>query len=597
MSPDLTRSLSAADAAFLYLESPRLPLAIAAVSVFDGVIPFDEFVASIESKLDLVPRYRQIVVEPPLNLGLPVWQDDPYFDIRQHILRISVDPPGGEAELEALAGRILSHPLDRQKPLWEIHVIEGLKNGRGALLFRMHHALADGVSAARLQEVLLDPSPEVPPPLRKPPHRPLRPRLAQNGSLTARISGVVRNALESLISAESMALNIGENLVSGWTRESLKELAELLPELAASVERLPFNKPCGGERKFCWAELDFAEVRAVRAAAGGTVNDVVLTVLTRALVRYVKLHGESVVNRYVRIVCPVNLRKGNSGEGLGNLISFLPVALPMDVPDPLKMLQAVSYRTATMKQTGAAALVTLFGCCIAAAPAPVQALFWWALPQVIFPLPILNMICTNIPGPQMPLYAAGQKMIASYPQVPTGYELGVNCAVQSYNGKLCFGLIADAQAAPDVNRLRDFLYTSFDELSRAARKKAQAEAKKQRPQRRKRDGQGHLTRQQARKPAGTVAPPVPEIVAPAVTHAAVKAVAATIPAAEARQPRPRRKQPVGRGRRVRKQATKPAETAAPSIPEAVAPVVFDAALDVAAAPLPAAPAAEVTHAA
>jgi diacylglycerol O-acyltransferase len=156
----LNRRLSGIDAAFLYLERKEIPLNIACVAVFDGPIPFREFVANIDSKLDLIPRYRQIPVPPPFNLGYPTWEYDPHFDIKRHIFRVNLDAPGGETQLEALAGRLLSQVLDRGKPLWEIHVVEGLERGRGALIVRIHHALADGVAGAALLKILLDPTPE-----------------------------------------------------------------------------------------------------------------------------------------------------------------------------------------------------------------------------------------------------------------------------------------------------------------------------------------------------------------------------------------------------------------------------------------------------
>ena len=459
--------LSAADAAFLYLERKEIPLAIASVSIFDGPIPFDEFVARFASKLHLVPRYRQRVVMPPWNLGLPTWEDDRHFDIHRHILRVILDPPGGQAELEALTGRIFSQLLDRSKPLWDLHVVDGLKGGRGAIIWRMHHALADGISGTRLMEVMLDQTPEGSHPIPKPRRLPRRSRPSDR-SLTDGISDAVHRTLQSLIAVEEGLLGFTQQLLSDQMQNGLKGLVDLLPELAASVERLPFNKPCSGDRKFCWAEFDLADVEAVRKAAGGRVNDVVLTVLTRALARYVKLHGQTVVNRFVRIVCPVSLRKGDQHGDLGNQISFLPVALPMDVRNPVQMLRAVAARTETMKRAGVANLVGLVAGCIAAAPPPLQALFWRGLPQVILPVPLLNLICTNVPGPPVPLYAVGRRMIATYPQVPTGYDLGVNCAVQSYDGKLFWGLIADTHAAPDVDRLRDFLSVSFRELCRSA---------------------------------------------------------------------------------------------------------------------------------
>jgi len=459
--------LSPVDAAFLYLERKEIPLAIASLNIFDGEIPFAKFVARVESKLDLVPRYRQIVEMPPLNLDLPAWKDDSHFDIRRHIFRIRVDSPGGDAELEALVGRIFSQTLDRTRPLWEIYVIDGLQGGRGALIFRLHHALADGVSGAGLMKVILDTTPEGARASRKPLSQPLPPPVAER-SLADKISSAIQTTLRSAFAAEAGLLGFAGSLFSDPMDEARKGLLDLLPELALPVERLPFNKPCGGDRKFCWAEFDLAEVKAIREALGGTLNDVVLTVLTRALARYVKLHGQTTLKRFVRIVCPVSLRHGHEGGDLGNLISFMPVALPMDVSDPARMLRAVSARTETMKHAGAAQLMLLIAGCIAAAPAPLQALFWWGLPELILPAPLLNMICTNVPGPDVPLYAVGRRMMASYPQVPTGYDLGVNVAVETYDGKLFFGLIADAHVASDVNRLRDFLYTSFGELRRAA---------------------------------------------------------------------------------------------------------------------------------
>ena len=467
--PAARTCLSPADAAFLYLERKEIPLHIASVSIFESAIPFKEFVASIRSKLHLVPRYRQIAVTPAWNLGLPTWEDDPRFDIRQHIFRKTVDPPGGEKELEALAGHIFSGLLDRKKPLWDIHVVDGLKDGRGAIIWRMHHALADGVSGTGILKVMLDSTPNRSRVRRSPRYRPARPPAPD--STKDSIFDTVRNSLEGLLALENGLLGFAETLLDDQKRNEVKGLLEILPELAASVERLPFNKPCTGERKFCWAELNLADLQAVRKAVGGTLNDIVLAVLTRALARYVKLHGESVVNRFVRIVCPVSLRQGNQDEGLGNRISFLPVALPMDVRNPIRMVQSVRTRTETMKRSGAANLVGLAASWIAAAPAPVQALLWGGIPDIILPVPLMNMICTNVSCSPVPLYAVGRRMIASYPQVPIGYDLGVGCAVQSYDGKLFIGLVADAFAAPDVGRLRDFIVLSFEELCKSAQSK------------------------------------------------------------------------------------------------------------------------------
>ncbi len=471
--------LSSVDAAFLYLERPELPLSIASVSVFDGPIPLEPFVKLLERKLPLIPRYRQRVVMPPFNVGLPAWEDDADFDIRRHVIPARLERPGGDAELEAFAGRLLSSTMDRGKPLWDVHVLSGLKGGRGALIWRLHHALADGVSGAGLLSVFLDKT-----------RRPSRAAVTTEGphhkhgvfrpGLGGIIAGAVDSTVQGLAMAEKGVLGFAQSLLSGRMQTGLGELRALLPELAVSVERLPFNKPCGSERKFCWADVNLAEAQAIREAVGGTLNDVILTAVTRALAQYVKLHGESAVNRFVRIVCPVSLRNGDhhgdhhghqngeqAGE-LGNQISFLPVALPLDVRNPVRLMQAVTERMRVMKHAGAAGWVALLAACIAAMPTPLQALLWRGLPELILPVSLFNLICTNVPGSPVPLYAVGRKMIASYPQVPTGWDLGVGCAVQSYDGKLCFGLIADAQAAPDVRRLRDFICESFAELRDAA---------------------------------------------------------------------------------------------------------------------------------
>jgi diacylglycerol O-acyltransferase len=466
--PVQSRRLSGTDAAFLYLERKEIPLHIASVALFEEPIPFEEFVASIDSKLHLLPRYQQVVVSPRFDLGYPTWEPDPDFDIHRHIFRVSLDPPGGEAELSALAGRILSQVMDRGKPLWEIYVVEGLRDGRGAMLARVHHALADGVAGAALLKIMLDPSPQA---SRAIPKR--RSRAAPEPfiplSLPDALTSAVHSSLENLIAAEAGMLDFAQSLLSERMQAGLQELAALLPELATPAQRLPCNKPCTGERLFHWADFEFAELQAVRAKVGCKVNDVILTVLNRALVKYCKLHGESVSQRYLHVVCPVNIRGDEQGQSLGNRITFMPVILPMNEPNAMRMLEAVASRTNTMKCARAAELVSIAASWLGAAPPPLQSLFWAAIPALKLPVPLFNIICTNVPGSPVPLYSVGKRMIASYPQVPTGYEMGVGCAAQTYNGKIFFGLTADTHAAPDVDKLRDFIKTSFREVCRAAK--------------------------------------------------------------------------------------------------------------------------------
>jgi WS/DGAT/MGAT family acyltransferase len=464
-APELARRLSGVDAAFLYLERNEIPLHIAAVCVFDGEIPFGPFVRSIRDKLRLLPRYRQIVIDPPFHLGYPTWQDDPEFNIRRHIFHRRLPPPGGRDQLEALAGEILSQVMDRRKPLWDIHIVDGLEGGRGAAITRVHHALADGIAGASLMKTMLDPTASARP---EPHGRRKNGRRAKDPSIADALASALHSSLQSMIAAEAVLLDFSRALLEERTREALQDLVKLLPELAESSQRLFFNKPCTGERRFCWTEFEFEEVKSIReAAAGATVNDVVLTIVTSAVARYLRAHGEPVRGRFLRVVCPVNARQ-DRGESLGNQISFLPVALPLGIENPMAALHAVTERTCVMKNARAAHLIALLAAWLGAAPPPLQALFWGAIPQAPLPVSLLHMICTNVPGSATPLYAGGRKMIASYPHVPTGYELGVNCAFQSYDGKLFCGLTADANVVPDAGRLRDLIHRSFAELREAA---------------------------------------------------------------------------------------------------------------------------------
>ncbi len=356
--------------------------------------------------------------------------------------------------------------MDRNKPLWDIHVVDGLQDGRGALIIRVHHSLADGISAAGLLEILLDTSPEgshtEPEPHVSPKASPRPEQSFADAIVSATLS-----SLENLIAAEATMLDFAQALTSDRMQSGLQGAVGLLDELAKPAKRLPFNKPCDGDRLFCWAQFDFEVVRAIKAAAGATVNDVILTLLTHAVTKYARFHGESLDDRYFHVVCPVNLRS-DQGESLGNQITFLPLVLPLGEKDPMRLLRAVAERTEIMKNARAAELVSIATCWLSAAPTPLQVAFWRTVPLIPLPVPLLNMICTNVPGSRVPLYTLGRRLLASYPQVPTGYELGINCAVQTYNGQLSFGLIADSHAAPDVTRLRDMIQTSFRELCRAA---------------------------------------------------------------------------------------------------------------------------------
>ena len=460
--------MSAVDAGFLYLERKELPLAIGNVFVFAGTIPFAKFVSSMKARLPLLPRYRQKVARPLLDIARPTWQDDPDFDIRRHIFQVELDPPGTEAQLRSLAGRIFSARMDRGKPLWELYAVGGLEHGRSALITKVHHAMADGISGVALMEVTLDDAPKARALPRSTPHRP-NPAPRGLRRLFDPVAGAFEQIVQGLVDTQKAFLDLGLSIIQDrHAGVTLQQFVRLLPELAAPPERLPFNRPCGAERRLAWSEFSLADVRAIRAAYGGTLNDIVLAVLTGAIRRYLQCHGETVVRRFCRVMVPVNVRTPDNNHGLGNRVSLLPLALPLEVAGPVDRLRAVVRRTEIMKKAPVAGAIALLGTLTGATPAPLQALLS-AVPFVSLPFPPYNVLCTNVPGPPTPRYVCGKRMLSCYPHVPTGYEAGVSLAVESYNGKIYFGLTIDPQAAPEGERMKELLDISFAELAMLAR--------------------------------------------------------------------------------------------------------------------------------
>lgn len=456
------------DAVFLNFERKEMPLHIGSVSVCDGPLPFDQFVAGIESKLDLLPRYRQKAVRPFLDIGLPSWQDDPDFDIRRHIFHVTLEAPAGEAQLRELTGRIFTQLLDRGKPLWEVYIVDGLAGGRSAIVAKVHHCMVDGVSGVGLLSVMFDTSPEAPPAPKRFPKRKRRLPPAPD-DFASTLKRTFQASLDQLAGAQKSLVSYGASLFhDSQAVAGLERLAEALPRVLGPLERLPFNRPCSGERRVAWSEHSFTDARAIRTACGGTVNDVVLTALTGAVMRYLKLHKQSLRNRYFRVMVPVNLRTAADRGMPGNCISILPVTLPLFIKDPVERLRQVAAQTEAMKHAHVAELIHAGISFLGALPAPLQALAG-RIPLLSTPVPIFHMVATNVPGPQVPLYANGRRLLTLYPHVPAGWDVGMGLAIQSYDRKLFFAFTFDAQAAPDGEHMKEFLDASFAELRKAAK--------------------------------------------------------------------------------------------------------------------------------
>lgn len=467
LNSDASERLSAEDAVFFYLDTKDMPLHIASVMVFDGPLPLEGMRDLIYSKLPLVPRYRQRIIVPPFNVGHPTWERDPAFDIRNHIRSVRLKR-GTEAELQGLVARILSEMMDRGKPLWDLTLVDGLKDGRGAIVARVHHCLVDGVAGVGVLNAFFNSIVEAPASNQ---HQAVPPLPDDGTSLVDAILSSYSEMFDRILSIESAVLNIAEDLVNQGL-PALKQLLRFTPELLGSVDRLPFNKPCPGRRKLVWTEISIPEVKTIREALGGKLNDVVLTVVTAAIRRYTQLHHQPVRGRVLRMMVPVSIRGRDNVPGAesdtGNRVSMMPVIVPLDISNPVKLLNAIRERTEALKGSNIAEVVRLAGNWIGFMPAPVQALLGPYANSLSPIIPPWNLVCTNVPGLQTPLYALGREMLASYPYVPIGAEMGLNIAIQSYNGKLFFGFTGSETAAPDVDIMPRLLDQAFAQLLQAA---------------------------------------------------------------------------------------------------------------------------------
>jgi diacylglycerol O-acyltransferase len=453
--------LSWGDTVFLHLEREDMPLNVASVCTFEGEISFEDCVRFVESKLPLLPRYLKRVASAPFGLGLPNWEYDASFDIRRHIRQVKLEQ-GTRTELKALAGKLFSTVMDRSHPLWDVTLVRGLKGNRTAVIMRLHHCLVDGIAGVGLMNVLLDASPDAP----RLPKKKLRLQVPKpTDPLTSLTTGLVdsySDFAKRILAALADMLTMAERVAANGGNVDAKEFATFFPEITAFTERLRFNVVCHGPQAFACTKIPLAEVKAIRHECGASVNDVILAIVTATVRRYCELHGDPINGKLLRIMVPVNLRDPGKAQEWGNRISLVPATIPLDIRDPRKLLAAVHKRTEFLKRVHAAELVSLAGGLIGMFPLPIQGFAGPIASQL--PITPFNLVCTNVPGPQVPLYLLGHKMLDWYPYVPVGGEMAVNCAILSYNGMVYFGFSGDVKAAPDLGRLEKLLEASFAEL-------------------------------------------------------------------------------------------------------------------------------------
>jgi len=333
------------------------------------------------------------------------------------------------------------------------------------MVFRLHHCLADGIAGVEIMNELLGTVSSAPRVtkrkrnFRKPP---------QLNPLTSLLDGWISscgNLVQGSLAAQSEVANIAGRMFVDSNSWPAAEFSKLVPELTVPTEPLHFNVTYRGPQKYAWTEIPLSDVKAIRHACGVSVNDVVLALVTMTIRRYAEMHRNPIRKRLLRMMVPVNLRGNGNAADLGNRISLLPVTVPLDIRNPRRLLLAVHERTEFLKRAHVAELVGLAGTLLGMIATPLQALLGPFASQL--PVAPFNLVCTNVPGPQFPLYLLGHKMLQWYPYVPVGGEMTLNCAILSYNGTMYFGFSGCSQAAPDLGRLTALLRSNLAQLGKA----------------------------------------------------------------------------------------------------------------------------------
>ncbi|HYZ93485.1 MAG TPA: wax ester/triacylglycerol synthase family O-acyltransferase [Actinomycetota bacterium] len=458
--------LSPLDASFLHVEDGVSHMHIASVAIFEGPQPpFEDVVSMIRGKLPLVPRYRQVVRFVPLDLGRPVWVDDPHFNIEYHVRHTALPAPGGESELRKLVGRVMAQQLDRHKPLWEVWVVQGLEDGHWAMMSKTHHCMVDGVSGTDLLALTLDVQPEGSEPVPDT-WRP-EPQPTQANLVTQALGERMRSPYEFVRSLRS-ATRVPRQSISalGEVAKGLRAMAGLVAPTPASS----LNGPIGPHRRWDWASTTVDEIKQVRKATGATFNDVVLAACTKGFRDLLLSRGES-VDRVVRTLVPVSVRpRDASGKAIGdgtfeNKVSAMFAELPVSIDDPLERLAAIAKQMTGLKDSKQAvageALTSLSGF----APPMLLALGTRIASRA--PQRNINTVTTNVPGPQVPLYAAGRRMLKAFPYVPLAGSVRIGVAIFSYDGQVNFGVTGDYDTAADIGVLCRGIEDGMAELLKA----------------------------------------------------------------------------------------------------------------------------------
>jgi diacylglycerol O-acyltransferase / wax synthase len=428
--------LTGLDSSFLHLERAGAHMHVASTILFEGPPPsHEEFRDHIEARLHLVPRFRQKLRFVPFHQGRPVWVDDPYLNLDYHVRRTALPAPGSEEQLRNLASRIFSQQLDRSKPLWELWLVEGFEGDRYAIVGKSHHALVDGISGVDITTVLFDVEKEPESPPVRPPKWAPRPEPTDLELLTEALR-------ERATSPREIARGI--RAAARAPRRVLRGLGATgeLIETGLSAPRTPFNVEIGSHRRLAFVRADLADFKRVKNAHGGTVNDVVLSVVTGALGNYLRARGHDTEGLELRAMVPVSVRAEEERGALGNRIAAMMAPLPVWCEDPLERLRLASETMGDLKGSGQAVGAEILTRLTDFAPPTIASQAARLQPAQRF----FNLVVTNVPGPQFPLYVLGRKMESIFPMVPLARRQALCVGIMSYNGQVDFGLVGDYDA-------------------------------------------------------------------------------------------------------------------------------------------------------
>ncbi len=449
--------LTVLDEMWLHLEGPDTHMHVGAVVVFEGPAPdYEEFKDMVGRRLQLVPRFRQKIHTVPFGLGRPIWADDTHFNLEYHVRQTALPAPGDETKLKRLAGRIMSQQLDRTKPLWEIWFVEGLQDDRWALISKTHHAVVDGVSGADLMTVMLDLS-EEPSEIEYEPWRPI-PEPSADQLLMEALGERITSPAELLRIVQSAMLDPAK--LPNRVVEAAKAVGSFVGGTLDLAPPSTLNVRIGPHRRFEMVHLDLEDVKRVKNAYGTTVNDVVLAVVTGALRRMLSERGERVDDIELRAMIPVSVRADADRGALGNQIATMWATLPVRIADPVERLKAVNEHMGHLKGSGQAVGAQILTSLGEYAPPTILA----QASRLVQRQRAYNLTITNVPGPQIPLYATGRKMLDVYPVLPLAGNTTLGVALFSYNGGIGFGLLGDYDAVPDLAVLAEGIEKSIAEL-------------------------------------------------------------------------------------------------------------------------------------